>query len=161
MTNNQLTQEPIANTGMLIRRPVAEVFQAFIDPAITTQIWFTKSSGKLEPGAHLRWEWEMYGAVSEVTVKAIEPDRRILVEWSGYGAPTLVEWTFTSRPDGATFVSITNSGFSGTADEVVNQALDSVGGFTMVLAGLKALLEHGIHLNLTADRFPDHIVNKA
>jgi len=37
------------NTGMLIRRPVAEVFEAFIDPDITTQFWFTRSSGRLEP----------------------------------------------------------------------------------------------------------------
>jgi hypothetical protein len=30
-----------------------------------------------------------------------------------------------------------------------------MGGFTMVLASLKALLEHGIVLNLVADHFPD------
>jgi len=28
-------------------------------------------------------------------------------------------------------------------------------GFTIVLAGLKALLEHGIELNLVRDQFPD------
>jgi hypothetical protein len=27
-------------------------------------------------------------------------------------------------------------------------------GFTLMLAGLKALLEHGVRLNLTADRYP-------
>jgi len=32
--------------------------------------------------------------------------------------------------------------------------LRSTGGFTIVLAGLKALLEHNIQLNLVADRFP-------
>jgi len=36
----------------------------------------------------------------------------------------------------------------------VEQALDSVGGFNLVLAGLKAFLEHGIELNLVRDRFP-------
>lgn len=36
------------NTGMLIRRPVMDVFEAFIDPDITTTFWFTKSSGRLE-----------------------------------------------------------------------------------------------------------------
>ena len=30
-----------------------------------------------------------------------------------------------------------------------------MGGFSLVLAGLKALLEHGIQLNLVADHFPD------
>ncbi len=33
---------------MMIRKPVAEVFEAFIDPAITKNFWFTKGNGKLE-----------------------------------------------------------------------------------------------------------------
>ncbi len=143
-----------ANAAMLIRKPVAEVFAAFIDPAITTKFWFTKSSGKLEPGAQVRWEWEMYGAATEVTVKEIAQDQRIVIEWDDEN-PTTVEWLFTPRPDGTTFVSITNSGFTGDAASVTAQALDSTGGFSLVLAGLKALLEHNINLNLVADRHPD------
>jgi hypothetical protein len=30
-----------------------------------------------------------------------------------------------------------------------------MGGFTLVLAGLKALLEHNVVLNLVADHYPD------
>ena len=144
----------IAKTEMLIRKPIAEVFEAFIDPAITTKFWFTKSSGRLEPGKQVRWEWEMYNASTEVNVKAIEPNKRILVEWTSEGGPTTIEWVFTARPDKTTFVSITNSGFHGTQEEVAQQAIDATEGFTFVLAGLKALLEHNITLNLIADRFP-------
>lgn len=140
---------------MLIRRPVAEVFQAFVDPAITSQFWFTSGSGALEPGKRVRWDWEMYGASVEVDVKAVEPNERILVEWATDGTPTKVEWHFASRADGTTFVSITNAGFGGDADAIVGQALDATEGFTLVLAGLKALLEHDIRLDLVADRFPD------
>lgn len=57
---------PTAKAQMLIRKPVAEVFEAFVDPAITTKFWFTKSSGKLEPGKEVRWDWEMYGFSAEV-----------------------------------------------------------------------------------------------
>lgn len=39
---------------------------------------------------------------------------------SGSG-PTTVEWRFTPYGDGSTFVSITNSGFTGTGDEVVER----------------------------------------
>jgi len=39
----------------------------------------------------------------------------------------------------------------------VKQAIDSSQGFALVLAGLKALLEHGIRLNLVSDRFPKGI----
>jgi len=30
---------------MLIRKPVAEVFEAFINPEITSKFWFTRGSG--------------------------------------------------------------------------------------------------------------------
>ena len=153
MDNLQLTQAPKTDTGMLIRRPAAEVFEAFVDPDVTTKFWFTKSSGRLEAGKQVQWEWEMYGVSVPVTVKAVEPHRRIVIEWPGYGGLTTVEWTFAPHDDG-TFVSITESGFTGDGDALVKQVTGSTQGFTLVLAGLKALLEHGVRLNLVADRYP-------
>jgi uncharacterized protein YndB with AHSA1/START domain len=155
MENYQLTHAPLAKTGMLIRRPVAEVFEAFIDPAITSRFWFTKSSGRLEPGKHIQWDWEMYHVSIQVRVKEIERDKRILIEWSDDGPATTVEWIFTALADNTTFVSITNSGFVGDGDELAKQAIDSTEGFTFVLCGLKALLEYNIILNLVSDRFPE------
>lgn len=141
---------------MLIRRPVAEVFEAFVDPAVTTKFWFTHSTGRLEPGKEVRWDWAMYGVSANVSVEAVEEGKRILIHWwSGDETPAPVEWSFTPREDGTTLVSIANWGFVGSDDEVVKQAMDSTGGFTMVLAGLKALLEHDVRLNLVADHFPD------
>lgn len=155
MKSHQLTHAPLAKAEMLIRKPVAEVFEAFIDPGITSKFWFTKSSGRLEPDKQIQWEWEMYNISVQVNVKALEQNKRILIEWgSANETPTTVEWIFTPRADNTTFVSVTNSGFSGDSDEVVKQALDSTGGFTIVLDGLKAFLEHGITLNLILDRFP-------
>ncbi len=144
-----------AKAEMLIRKPIAEVFEAFVDPAITTKFWFTKSSGRLETGKQIRWDWEMYDVSVQVSVKAIEDNKRILIEWSGHGTPTTVEWLFTPRADNTTFVSVTNTGFSGDRDEIVKQAIESTEGFTLVLSGLKALLEHNMILNLVSDRFPD------
>ena len=153
----KLTEPPVSKTGMLIRRPVAEVFEAFIDPEVTTKFWFIKSSGRLEDGKQAQWEWEMYDISVPVTVKAIEPDRRIVIAWPGYSSLTTVEWTFEPQEDGTTFVRISESGFTGTGDELVKQVTESTQGFTLVLAGLKALLEHNIQLNLVADRYPKGI----
>src|SRR5919112_1034046 len=136
-------------TGMLIRRPAAEVFHAFADPTVTTRFWFTKSSGALEPGATVAWEWEMYGVGTTVTVKEAVPGERIVVEWDP-ADPSTVEWTFHPAP-GGTYVRIRNYGFAGTPDEVVARVVDSAKGFGFVLAGAKAWLEHGIELNLVAD----------
>ena len=138
---------------MLIRKPVADVFEAFIDPLVTTKFWFTKGSGRLEAGKQVVWTWEMYGASTHVTVKAIEPNKRILIEWDGYSGRTNVEWKFAPQK-GGTFVSVTESGWTGSADELVKYATNSTQGFTWTLAGAKAWLEHNIQLNLVADRFP-------
>jgi hypothetical protein len=65
-------------------------------------------------------------------------------------------------PDGTTLVTISNWGFRGSDDEVVTKALDSMGGFSFLLAGLKALLEHNVALNLVGDHYPDaHRANGA
>lgn len=154
----EITEVPVVKAGMLIRRPVAEVFEAFIDPALTSKFWFTKGSGRLDAGRRVRWDWEMFGVSAEVSVKAIESNKRILIEWSSAGGDaTTVEWLFAPRADSTTFVTITESGFSGDGDEVVRKALGSQGGFTFLLSGLKAFLEHDIALNLSADHAPDHI----
>jgi uncharacterized protein YndB with AHSA1/START domain len=151
-----LKHPPVAHAAMLIRKPVAGVFEAFVNPAITTKFWFTKGSGRLDAGGEFQWDWEMYNLSVQVKVKAIEKNARILMEWSARGAPpTTVEWIFTSRPDGTTFVEVTNRGFSGDEEKVVQQALDSTGGFALVLAGAKAFLEHNVQLNLVRDRFPE------
>jgi len=157
MDNLQLTHVPMTKTGMLIRRPVADVFEAFINPDITTQFWFTRSSGRLEVGKQVQWDWEMYEVSAAVTAKVIEPNKRILIEWPGYSGLTTVEWTFAPQEDGTTFVRITEAGFTGNGDELVKQVTDSTQGFTLVLAGLKAFLEHHLQLNLVGDRFPKGI----
>ena len=46
----QLTQEPVAKAELLIRKPVEEVFEAFINPKVITKFWFTKGSGRMEAG---------------------------------------------------------------------------------------------------------------
>ena len=90
----QLTHAPSVEVGMLIRRPPGDVFQALVDPAITTRFWFTKSSGKLVRGATVRWEWEMYGAWAKVWVKEIEDNSRILIDWGDDDETTTVEFRF-------------------------------------------------------------------
>lgn len=90
----------------------------------------------------VRWDWEMSEVGTDVLVKAIEPNRRILIEWDDSRCP--VEWQFEPRGDNAALGKISNSGFRGSDDKVVAQAIDAKGGFTMVLAGLKAWLEYGV-----------------
>lgn len=149
---------PVAKAQLLIRKPIAEVFEALVNPGITTHFWFSKGSGRLDAGKQVRWDWEMYGVHTVVDVKAVEKNQRILIEWNGPEDPTLVEWTFESKGETSTFVVVKNWGFAGDADKVMAAALDSTGGFTFLLAGLKVFLEHGIEPNFVVDHAPDALV---
>jgi hypothetical protein len=66
-------QPPTVKAEMLIRRPVAEVFEAFVNPDVTTRFWFTRSSAKL------------LGNIEQILVKnGID---RIWTWTAGYEAP--------------------------------------------------------------------------
>ena len=146
---------PIVETQMLIRKPVEEVFNAFIDPAITTKFWFTKSSGKLEVGKAVTWEWEMYGVFTKVLTKQIVPNKMISTEWGDHS--TTIDYEFTALTETTTYVVIKNYGFRQTGNELIQAIKDNTGGFTTVLDGLKAYLEHEIQLNLVRDKFPKEV----
>lgn len=152
MTDNKIL---VVETQMLIRKPVKLVFQAFIDPDITTNFWFTKSSGKLEPGKTIIWEWEMYGVSTNVLVKDVIQNKKIITEW---GNPsTKVDYEFIALTNDSTYVVIKNYGFKENGEKLIQVIKDSTGGFTTVLDGLKAYLEHNIKLNLIGDKFPKEI----
>ncbi len=136
---------------MLIRKPVEEVFEAFINPEVTTNFWFTKSTGKLEKGKTITWEWEMYNVKSDVLVHEIIPNQLIKTVW---GDPAVhVDYEFRKMEKG-TLVIIKSYGFSQKGDDLSKIINDNTGGFTTVLDGCKAYLEHGIKLNLIEDKFP-------
>lgn len=144
-----------AEAQMLIRKPVEEVFEAFIDPAITKNFWFTKGSGKLEVNKKVTWEWEMYNVSTPVVVKEILQNEKIVFDWDE--EPKTVEFNFKTLKDGSTFVTVTECGYDLTGDELLGVVKRSTGGFTTVLDGLKAFLEHKIKLNLVADKFPKEV----
>lgn len=140
---------------MLIRKPAEEVFHAFIEPEVTKNFWFTKGSGRLEINKSVIWVWEMYNASVTITPKEIEKNEKIVFEW---GEPSrLVEIKFLQMSGESTYVTIIESGYDKTGEELLAVIKDSTGGFTTVLDGLKAFLEHGINLNLIADKYPREI----
>ena len=156
MTNNKAK---CAEAQMLIRKPVEEVFEAFINPAITKNFWFTKGSDRLQVDKKITWAWEMYNISTTVIAREILPDQRILFEWDN--PAKAVEINFKELDDDSTYVTITESGYDKTGDELLAAIKDSTGGFTTVLDGLKAFLEHRINLNLIADKYPKKVAQHA
>lgn len=149
-----------AKTEMMIRKPVQEVFESFINPDITTKFWFTKSSGRLEEGVAVSWSWEMYNLTVPVTVNEINPNKGIRIVWGEGKQKSSVEWEFKPIGQSKTFVTITNYDFQVTGDELLSLIRDSTAGFTFLISGAKAWLEYGIELNLVGDKFPKELMEK-
>lgn len=126
-----------------------------IDPSITTNFWFSKSSGKLEKGKTVNWEWEMYGQSKEIFVIDIIDNKKISFKWDERS--TMVDFEFKVLEENRTLVTIKQYGFKNTGVELVEALKDNTGGFTTVLDGMKAYLEHNINLNLIADKYPSKI----
>jgi hypothetical protein len=60
MDNLQLKQVPVVKTGMLIRKPVTEVFKAF-DPDIATSSGSTRAVAGSRPANRFNRKWGIYG----------------------------------------------------------------------------------------------------
>lgn len=150
--NNQNFAEAV----MLIRKPTSEVFNAFIDPDITRNFWFSKGSDKLIEGKNVTWEWEMYNISFLVYTRQVILNEKIVIEWQK--PTTTVEFNFKTLSSGYTYVIIRHFGFDQSGDELLAAIKDSVGGFTTVLDGLKAYLEYGINLNLIIDKYPTEVI---
>jgi uncharacterized protein YndB with AHSA1/START domain len=149
-----MKNQQLAKIELLIRKPVEEVFNAFVDPDIITKFWFNRSSGPLQMGKTITWYWDVYEASTDVKLLALEPYQRVYFEWGvGTDNSSNVEWKFEDRADNGTYVSIVNIGSEANVENIIAKAIDSTGGFALVLAAAKAYLEHGIELNIVADRF--------
>ncbi|WP_010539600.1 SRPBCC domain-containing protein [Dietzia alimentaria] len=148
-----LSAAPTVRAAMGIRRPAAEVFDAFIDPETITRFWIFGSTGPLVAGDTVAWTMNDAGAQATVVVREVDPTSRLVFDWGDDEAMSQVEFQFSATEDGFCSVEVTETGLTGTGDELAARASDSTGGFTMVLCSLKALLEHGIELGAVSDRF--------
>jgi uncharacterized protein YndB with AHSA1/START domain len=140
---------PIAKIELLIRRPAAEAYRAFIEPEMLTQFWLAKASQPLAPNARVRWEFLVPGAAATIDVRSMTENQQIVTAWDD---DTTIDFTFTAIEPELTSVRVTQMGFSGSPDEVVAKALDATQGFTLVLCELKALLEQKLTLNAVRDK---------
>ncbi len=140
---------------MRIRKSAAIVFEAFIDPLITRNFWFTKGSDKLMVNKEVIWECEMDNVSKTVIAREIQQSEKILYDW---GEPSrTVEFRLRTLSDDSTYVTVKEWGYGKSGDELLEVIKGSTAGFTTVLDGLKAYLEHGINLNLIADKSPQEV----
>lgn len=142
-----------ANAKIIIRRSPSEVFTAFADANEMSKFWFTRRDNGLREGESVSW---FIGTGEDafsidVRVKELNHPHKLVMDWGADGKYTRVTWSFEETEDGDTILSVEESGFTGDSDAIIDRALDSTGGFNQVIVAAKALIEHGVTLNVVAD----------
>ena len=109
MSDDAGSWTPVVAVDLLVRRPAAEVWEAFADPEQICRFWLARSSGRLESGSTVHWTFKIAGAESDVTVVEAVPGSLLDLRWDG-GQP--LRFTFEDRGD-ATLVTVRVTDFGG------------------------------------------------
>jgi uncharacterized protein YndB with AHSA1/START domain len=138
-----------------IAKPVAEVFEAVVDPKSLSHYFTTGGAkGRLETGATVTWDFADFPGAFPVKVVEVVKDKRIVLNWDSVDdspeGETLpahqnrVTMEFEALEDGRTLVSISEEGWRETP-KGLKASYGNCEGWTGMLAALRVWLEHGIH----------------
>lgn len=130
-----------------IQKPIAEVFDAVVDPKKLSGYFIQAASAPLEEGKTVKWRFAEVPGEHDVVVRQVVANERIVFEWEAAegGYNTRVEMTFKPLDAKSTMVQIGESGWRET-DEGQKASYDNCGGWMHMMLCLKAYLEHGINL---------------
>ena len=139
-------------TAIQILKPVEEVFEAIVNPTKMSNYFISKSSGRMEEGLQLKWQFPEFDMEFPIRVGKVEKDKYISYYWEVDGIDLLVEIKLTSGNSTATIVTITEK--SRKNDEGgIKWLKGNTEGWANFLACLKAYLEYGINLRKGAFDF--------
>jgi uncharacterized protein YndB with AHSA1/START domain len=134
-----------------ISRPVAEVFEAVVDPKKLSGYFTTGGAkGRLETGATVTWDFHDFPGAFPVRVVEVEKNKRIILKWGTANAETgEVETTVTIRfeatDDNRTIISIAEEGWPETPEDL-KKSYGNCMGWSQMICAMKAYVEHGLNL---------------
>ncbi len=139
--------------GLQIAKPASVIFEAIVNPEQMKNYFISKSSGRMEEGKTVVWQFPEFEFDATVRVGKIEPDKYISFSWDGSdGRELWVEITLIPQPDNSTVVRISEKGMEN--DEAgIAWLVGNTEGWANFLACMKAWLEYGIHLRKGAFDF--------
>jgi uncharacterized protein YndB with AHSA1/START domain len=135
-----------------VQKPVAEVFDAIVDPAKMSNYFIASGSERLETGKQVTWTWPEFEGEFPVKVVAVEPHHFISFYWAGESRELLVEIKLESRENDSTLVTVTEKDMPNNEAGIKWLGQNSEG-WANFLACLKAYLEYGINLRKGAFDF--------
>ena len=129
-----------------IQKPVHEVFDAIVDPLKMSNYFISKSTGRIEEGKTLTWQFPEFEMEFPIRVDKVEQDKYISWHWGNVEdkVETKVEITLKAMKDGV-FVTVTE-GPRNRDESGINWLAGNTAGWANFLACLKAYLEYGVNL---------------
>lgn len=138
--------KPQFQVQLKIQKPIAEVFEAVVDPKKLSGYFVKAASGPLVEGTTVKWTFAEVPGEHAVIVRQVIANERIVFEWEGgEGYDTRVEMAFKSLGDNSTMVQISESGWREDA-KGVESSYGNCGGWMHMMVCLKGYLEYGINL---------------
>jgi uncharacterized protein YndB with AHSA1/START domain len=131
--------------SLKMQKPVHDVFEAIVDPAKMSNYFIATSTGRMEEGKTLTWQFPEFDMQFPVNIQTIRTDEYISYTWADMeGIETLVEITLKPM-DNATFVTVTEKS-SDNNEDGIKWLKGNTEGWANFLACMKAYLEYGINL---------------
>ncbi|MHA7627150.1 SRPBCC domain-containing protein [Corallococcus sp. M7] len=138
--------EPKFQVQLKIRKPVAQVFEAVVNPAKLSGYFVKTSSGPLAAGTTVKWSFAEAPGEFDVIAREVTPNERIVFEWpSEDGYNTRVEMNFVPLDASNTMVKISESGWR-PDEKGIAASYGNAGGWMHMMLCLKGYLEYGINL---------------
>jgi uncharacterized protein YndB with AHSA1/START domain len=138
--------------ALQIHKPVSEVFEAIVDPVKMSNYFISKSSGRMEEGRQIKWQFPEFDMEFTVEVGKIEKDKYISFSWEMDSIKLLVEMTLIPKNNDSTLVTVTEKSRKNDEDGI-KWLKGNTEGWANFLACLKAYLEYGINLRKGAFDF--------
>jgi uncharacterized protein YndB with AHSA1/START domain len=128
-----------------ILKPIAEVFDAIVNPDKLSNYFISRASGPLKEGESVTWFFDDVGGQVSVTVKIVNKNELIQFDWAASGVKAQVEMALTAIDSNSTSITITEKSFP--FDKAgVSKALQQTQGWTDFICSMKAFLYCGINL---------------
>jgi uncharacterized protein YndB with AHSA1/START domain len=140
------------NVKMQIQRPAHQVFESIIKPDKMSYYFISKSSGPMETGAELIWNFPEFEKDYPIRVGKIKKDKYISFYWMMDDIELLVEMNLKEQADNSTLITITEK--SRDNDEAGLKWLSGNSfGWANFLTCLKGYMEYKINLRKGAFDF--------
>lgn len=151
--NSNEVKVPAAKAAIQIGKPVAEVFEAIVNPDIMSNYFISGSTGRMTPGASLTWRFPEFDMDVPVRVKNVEEPSLVVFGWDVNDHEMICTLRLEPFADGnATVVKVEESSAEGY-DPGMEWLVGNTEGWANFLACMKAWLEHGVHLRTGAFDF--------